>query len=358
MTDCLVPLEEFPDSPVIPSTPSEVISPNKSRGSSVEPNPLLSSSDWHVTATQIAVSVTSDTVQSIATDTFPTQEAHEDDTALNELPTTPVYRLELRQEDAGQSSFTFLVRPSAHVVLGRASSKSHESTAVLSDLNTLTCSFLSKVVSKVHATIYEDNGDLFIEDENSTHGTFVNGQRVSSQQMLKDGDALTLGRHVVRKKETFTPLKLTVHIQSISGLLDAEEEEEQVRRLQDLAIHDSYIVHLNDPDNEVVCNQSDDTGEDSQPERSQSPHAPAIELDAEQSTMTGEAGLVVEPTFRSDKNTGTQTLESPHKRKRGDDNLAGDAPENASKRRMSLFAATFAGIAVGSVGTVLVLANI
>lgn len=47
-------------------------------------------------------------------------------------------------------------------------------------------------VSRVHARLAWDNGDYFVEDAGSRHGTFVNGQR-SERARLKTGDEITLG---------------------------------------------------------------------------------------------------------------------------------------------------------------------
>lgn len=49
-------------------------------------------------------------------------------------------------------------------------------------------------LSRVHASIHRDAGRVWVLDEGSTNGTFVNGQRVSaSGTPLKDGDQITLG---------------------------------------------------------------------------------------------------------------------------------------------------------------------
>jgi len=48
-------------------------------------------------------------------------------------------------------------------------------------------------VSADHAEIITVMADSFLHDLGSTNGTFVNGERVSSQR-LQDGDRLTIGR--------------------------------------------------------------------------------------------------------------------------------------------------------------------
>ncbi len=51
-------------------------------------------------------------------------------------------------------------------------------------------------LSRVNTTIFRDGGEVLIVDENSTNGTFINGNRVSnSPQVLFDGDEITLGSY-------------------------------------------------------------------------------------------------------------------------------------------------------------------
>lgn len=49
-------------------------------------------------------------------------------------------------------------------------------------------------LSRIHATVYSESGRLWIVDEGSTNGTFVNGRAVpSAGHALADGDRITLG---------------------------------------------------------------------------------------------------------------------------------------------------------------------
>lgn len=48
-------------------------------------------------------------------------------------------------------------------------------------------------VSKVHAWIGRDHGGFYVADAGSRTGTFVNGQRVSARQPLRDGDEIRVG---------------------------------------------------------------------------------------------------------------------------------------------------------------------
>lgn len=62
-------------------------------------------------------------------------------------------------------------------------------------------------LSRLHATIYREGEDIWIVDENSSNGTFVNGEKVSSSGTpLKDGDAVKIGHYTnirvkMREKE-------------------------------------------------------------------------------------------------------------------------------------------------------------
>jgi hypothetical protein len=51
-------------------------------------------------------------------------------------------------------------------------------------------------VSRQHACIYQGNNGTYVEDINSTNGTFVNGERLSPLQTypLQHGDVLRLGQ--------------------------------------------------------------------------------------------------------------------------------------------------------------------
>lgn len=48
-------------------------------------------------------------------------------------------------------------------------------------------------LSRLHSSVYRDGDLVWIVDENSTNGTFVNGEKVASGTPLKDGDAIRIG---------------------------------------------------------------------------------------------------------------------------------------------------------------------
>ncbi|KAG2745550.1 SMAD/FHA domain-containing protein, partial [Suillus brevipes Sb2] len=59
--------------------------------------------------------------------------------------------------------------------------------------------FDTKVLSRVHAEIWSDNGNIYIRDTKSSSGTFLNSLRLSPAgsesvpHKLKDGDIVQLG---------------------------------------------------------------------------------------------------------------------------------------------------------------------
>lgn len=56
-------------------------------------------------------------------------------------------------------------------------------------------------VSRRHATLIVSHGRCWIRDEDSTHGTFVNGRRVPDQQEFRPGDTLQIGPATFRLEQ-------------------------------------------------------------------------------------------------------------------------------------------------------------
>jgi pSer/pThr/pTyr-binding forkhead associated (FHA) protein len=48
-------------------------------------------------------------------------------------------------------------------------------------------------LSRLHATIFRENNQIWIADENSTNGVFVNGERIENEKLLQDKDEIRLG---------------------------------------------------------------------------------------------------------------------------------------------------------------------
>jgi predicted component of type VI protein secretion system len=53
-------------------------------------------------------------------------------------------------------------------------------------------------VSRHHATLWSQDDQLYIRDEDSTNGTWVNGERISTSRALREGDLVRLGGTVLR----------------------------------------------------------------------------------------------------------------------------------------------------------------
>ncbi len=51
-------------------------------------------------------------------------------------------------------------------------------------------------VSKMHARILKQKGKYYIEDLNSTNGTYLNEKKVS-KEMLNNNDVITVGKHTL-----------------------------------------------------------------------------------------------------------------------------------------------------------------
>ncbi|HEU4539064.1 MAG TPA: FHA domain-containing protein, partial [Polyangiaceae bacterium] len=63
-------------------------------------------------------------------------------------------------------------------------------------------------ISRRHARLERHGGMLFVRDEGSRAGSFLNGQRVRKPTPVADGDALQLGDYVVRFSRELSALDL------------------------------------------------------------------------------------------------------------------------------------------------------
>ncbi len=81
-------------------------------------------------------------------------------------------------------------------------------------------------VSRRHANIERRNGDFYVVDTGSTHGTFVNGVRISERK-LRHGDRISLGRDQVQIEF----LTGEEPASSLSGTLGDRELEKSVMQM-------------------------------------------------------------------------------------------------------------------------------
>ncbi|KAF8942922.1 hypothetical protein BGZ47_005981 [Haplosporangium gracile] len=121
----------------------------------------------------------------------------------------------------------FIFEPNTRLLLGRAPSSGLDPKARLKQLSEVGKDvgqaraengyddglFANQVISKLHAAIFELDGQLVLEDWESTHGTFVNEESIS-RKTLHDLDHVRLGRPVTRRDIHYKPLEFVVRIQS------------------------------------------------------------------------------------------------------------------------------------------------
>ena len=48
-------------------------------------------------------------------------------------------------------------------------------------------------ISSYHARVFHEDGRLMLQDFGSLNGTFVNGQRLAAERLLRPGDVLVVG---------------------------------------------------------------------------------------------------------------------------------------------------------------------
>jgi len=85
-------------------------------------------------------------------------------------------------------------------------------------------------VSGVHAVLQHIGGELAIVDDGlSTNGTFVNGQRISGRQRLRDGDRVRVGRTVlVYRAAASSAANATIAAIDRSDVLDLSDTQRRV----------------------------------------------------------------------------------------------------------------------------------
>ena len=70
--------------------------------------------------------------------------------------------------------------------------------------------FADSGLSRIHATVHRKGSDVWIVDENSSNGTFVNGTQVSNEDFpLRDGDVITIGSETRLTVEIVRPAAQT-----------------------------------------------------------------------------------------------------------------------------------------------------
>lgn len=92
-------------------------------------------------------------------------------------------------------------------------------------------------VSRFHATVRYDHGDITIEDHESTNGTYVNDRRVISQSVLRSGDRFQVGAvhfkflHELDIESAYHDAiyQLAIH-DGITGIFNRSRFDEEIER--------------------------------------------------------------------------------------------------------------------------------
>ncbi|MBQ4345156.1 MAG: FHA domain-containing protein [Muribaculaceae bacterium] len=79
------------------------------------------------------------------------------------------------------------------------------------------------IVSRHHAVIIIDSGVVKLKDLNSKNGTYVNGKRITSVVVLKPGDDVKLGNHIIDWQSCLTLSDKTKISKSVSLPVDATD---------------------------------------------------------------------------------------------------------------------------------------
>ncbi|KAE8146512.1 hypothetical protein BDV25DRAFT_162331 [Aspergillus avenaceus] len=170
-------------------------------------------------------------------------------------------------------SLTFTSK-SDYVTVGRAS-KRERKNLLPKNHNAL---FDSRVMSRNHAKlrVCPDTRVVYINDNGSMHGTFVEGKKVPDGQdiAIKSGDVVVFGTEVIRGHETFPPLKVrTVHQWFESDDIAASDHKVSVQPKQatntfcvpeDDDDYDTDIVHESGPTKEIIESSCESVGSDSE----------------------------------------------------------------------------------------------
>ncbi|KAG9327558.1 hypothetical protein KVV02_003803 [Mortierella alpina] len=270
--------------------------------------------------------------------------------------------------------------------------------------------FANQVISKRHAALYEQDGQLMLSDLGSTHGTYVNGRCIEDAYELRDLDRVRLGRNVVRKDIPYEALEFTVRIQkrpldnrslrendgddgltsrSQSPVLEDEqdggspsstmelesesqlspdcydwvEDTQQGLESDERSLQGSEDWVLDKLDMEAIC-EEDLTILEAPRGISVSEHSQVVILEKTKTEVvnsltqsTEVIHLEVAENMATSSPENTEDVKQYERSTTTGKRKATDAAEQPHTKRTALVAAALAGVVVGSIGTVFTLAS-
>ncbi len=74
-------------------------------------------------------------------------------------------------------------------------------------------------VSRHHATVWVEGEALYIKDENSSNGTFVNKKQIEGDVILKDGDEIKIGNMIIKAHAPFTEAKTRLQAEPVKEVV-------------------------------------------------------------------------------------------------------------------------------------------
>lgn len=74
-------------------------------------------------------------------------------------------------------------------------------------------------VSRHHATVWVEGEILYIKDENSSNGTFVNKEQIEGDIILKDGDEIKIGNMIIKVHAPFTEAKTRLQAEPVKEIV-------------------------------------------------------------------------------------------------------------------------------------------
>jgi len=101
-------------------------------------------------------------------------------------------------------------------------------------------------VSGFHAQLIKSNDTIYVEDLNSTNGTFVNGKKIS-KHILNHGDVILIGSHTIEfmadiKKEVEPTQAYKTRSMDATIVLDTKAQEQILTATEKLEVLGGFIV--------------------------------------------------------------------------------------------------------------------